>query len=919
MFYFFNFDTPSKSEAYDKGVLFEELCRKIVKALGFQVSEFREKVAGAEYDITAHPLLQGAKLIGEAKALNRSIEIGIIKAFAGSLDVHEPETIGLFLSVSNLTPDAREYLRRLQLPKRDRLKKIVGSEVLQQLSSHLSYLSPQQAKRRAANEFRMRAGDTDFLVSNRGDFFIQLLVKPDETRPSAFCVFRHDGKLVRDLEFGKQLRKRLPHLKELLYLPLDREHRSVLLMPEGTIGPPEGIGWFDYFLPAPPTHFVGRRDEIEVSHRFLKQITQCKSNIRVFQVLSRSGVGKSSFLLRLREDIRESGPSVIEDARNIKSTIDLSGVIRAFVSNAFKFLKNQAEVPTDTQTLISAICEIDSNLGQSNQIGVFFIDQFEALFLQPDLYAQVLSLILEITQSTSRILFCLARKTDQPTTFDDKTEIDLSHLMQISSAVRLEDFTREEALELVSHMPEEINEPVDGELRDMILEFSYGFPWLCKRICAHIISQINSGISQQELIQTGLKPGDLFEEDLNRLNDIDRDYLTQLVHYLPASPQDLAEIFPGHVLVRKLDLFQKERLIRLTGRTYDTYNDVLKEYLKSGEVPNVKHVFRSTSRATFGLLIRIIENKWASVDEIAEAQRTGRGGIYNKLRELKLLGLLSSTKGSISLSPETMGAYDRDNLVSLIRSRVRRNGLVSDVLDELTIEGRLTLEQLTEILKKKMPILEVSSETWSLYARLMSDWLRNLQFVTFVGDALVPLKEAVHLANRDLVQSPAFVPFPSSCFLPSSYTSGLIRLIEMIGESTLPKEKLIQDSSTRIANEINDCLRIGLVKPTPEGLCLTEDGIDFLKQQERRGSVLKNLLVRYDNILKYLDEVENRWIPHVDALKASLRAAIEFELGYTEQTWEWRSKVLANWLEFSGLVIRHEGMVRRSFQATLWD
>jgi hypothetical protein len=778
-------------------------------------------------------------------------------------------------------------------------------------------LSQEQAKQRAQNEFQMCAGDTDFLTSDRGDFFIQLLIEANKTRPSAFCVFRSDGELIRDAELAQALKRHLPYLKEMHYLPLDREPTGSLLVSEGTIGPLEGIGWFDYFLPAPPSHFIGRSEELRVSGRFLTQARQEKSNVRVFQVLSRSGVGKSSFLLKLRPNIPGDGVSVIEDARNIKSSVDLSSLLRAFVANAFDFLRYDREIPADTPSLISAIRGIDDRLAENDQMAIFFIDQFEALFLLPELYAQTLSLILEIVQSTSRVVFCLARKTDQPTTFDERTKIDLSRLMQISSSVRLEDFTRSEAIELVSHIPEEINEPLNDELRDMILEFSYGFPWLCKRICAHVISQVEDGISQEELIKTGLKPGDLFEEDLSRLNDVDRDYLTQLVHYLPATVQDLAEVFPASVLVRKLDLFQKERLIRLTGRTYDTYNDVLKEYLKSGEVPNVKHVFRTTSRATFGLLIRIIENDWTSVEEIADAQRTSRGGIFNKLRELKLLGLLSSERGVVSVSPETLEAYDRNNLASLIRSRVRRNGLVCDILDQLTIEGELTIDELTELMQKKMLILDVSSETWAQYARLMSDWLRNLQFAVLTNDVLVPLKETVHMSNSDLLQSPTFIP--ADCFLPSSYISSLISLIESIGHQEVRRERLEQSSSSRVHEEVNDGIRIGLVKSTSDGLSLTRQGGEFLDQQEKRSLIIRDLLLGYDNVLKYLDAVEGEWVEHTDVLKSSLTASIGVEVNYTEQSWEWRSKILANWLEFAGLVIRREGMVRRSLQIPLWD
>ena len=43
MFYFINFDTPTKSENYDKGVLFERLCKDLLDASGYNDIEMRVK------------------------------------------------------------------------------------------------------------------------------------------------------------------------------------------------------------------------------------------------------------------------------------------------------------------------------------------------------------------------------------------------------------------------------------------------------------------------------------------------------------------------------------------------------------------------------------------------------------------------------------------------------------------------------------------------------------------------------------------------------------------------------------------------------------------------------------------------------------------------------------------------------------
>ena len=123
-------------------------------------------------------------------------------------------------------------------------------------------------------------------------------------------------------------------------------------------------------------------------------------------------------------------------------------------------------------------------------ISLFFIDQFESLFAKPDLYITFFDLLLGINHLCNSIIFCIARKNDQPTTFDERSKIDLEHLREISETVALEDFSRDEALSLIEHVQDEIGQPLLDKLKDMALEFSQGFPWLHKRICSHIITMI---------------------------------------------------------------------------------------------------------------------------------------------------------------------------------------------------------------------------------------------------------------------------------------------------------------------------------------------------------------------------------------------------------------------------------------------
>lgn len=130
MYYFINFSGDPKAQSYHQGILFEELVKKIVDTLGYNVIDWREKLSGKEYDIRAEAKLGGRMLIGEAKARRENQTMPVISSFVGSLD-HEDfptDALGLFISISDIGADARDWLRKTR--KRDRIVTFVGQQVL---------------------------------------------------------------------------------------------------------------------------------------------------------------------------------------------------------------------------------------------------------------------------------------------------------------------------------------------------------------------------------------------------------------------------------------------------------------------------------------------------------------------------------------------------------------------------------------------------------------------------------------------------------------------------------------------------------------------------------------------------------------------------------------------------------------------
>lgn len=187
---------------------------------------------------------------------------------------------------------------------------------------------------------------------------------------------------------------------------------------------------------------------------------------------------------------------------------------------------------------------------------------------------------------------------------------------------------------------------------------------------------------------------------------MDRELLKDLSKYLPATLDELSQKFDGKLLAMKLKLFHDLRLVRLIGRTYDTYNDVFKEYLKTGKVPlPTKYIFRSAASTTKKVLEAIIKYNCQNIKDLTEQlSDLTSGTIQNVLRELRMLELLENSRGTLSVDQETKEAYQKGQLDTLIKDKVRhRNGLVHDVLNRIAIQDQITLKQLAEYLKEGLP------------------------------------------------------------------------------------------------------------------------------------------------------------------------------------------------------------------------
>jgi hypothetical protein len=192
-----------------------------------------------------------------------------------------------------------------------------------------------------------------------------------------------------------------------------------------------------------------------------------------------------------------------------------------------------------------------------------------------------------------------------------------------------------------------------------------------------------------------------------------------------------------------------------------------------------------------------------------------------------------------------------------------------------------------------------AEDTWETYARTFVGWLRYVGLTQ--PKAITADGRAVGVTRRGR---------KSEYFLPSSYVTQIITLMEKFDDS----EEIPISGLEDIRWAKWDCIQLGLIEEDEDKIRLTLTGNEFILNQMSRPRVFKDCLLGLEYIEQYLHQIEDKGKTHLEVLKTTLG-----ETAFTEETWMWRSKILANWLEFAGIIQRKAGIISISKQRGLFE
>jgi hypothetical protein len=827
MIYFFSTAQDHSNASYYRGQLFEDLLRRYLSASGYDVEIQRRKTNSLEYDLHGSHKVDGRLVIGEAKAHTETIGGKEVAAFVGKalpfLMQQSPGYSAIFLSASPLSPEAEDYLRNLEATTPFRIASKCGAVLERHIRATLD-LPSADAVANVTHRFIPFATSQALLHTDRGTFVAVIGCRHEAAFDDRFALVGATGAVISDQDLLQMVKAALAAFQELEPV-VDSSASAVLSsdiplrdIPVGLI---TGADWLDYRRPAGNDFFVGRDEPIQRATELVAQA----STGSIVEVKSRSGVGKSSLLSVLADRWRNAGHVVeLHDARDVQSAEDVLRLIQRFVS-PHNSLASFEDVP-------AAIAWLGSRL--NGMPAIFLVDQFESTFLSPEVFTAYEYLALCIARAYWPCSMIFSRKDDLLTTHDEML-VNLERIRGLAVSVSLEDFSRPEASTLIERATAALPGQLSPKVLVQVLEFAQGFPWLLKRTLAHVFSISRSGVSQTEMLSSGLHLADLFEEELAELDEQERGYLTRVAAVLPATYHALARRFEDDPFLRPmLEKLTHRKLLRFSAGTYDTYNDVFKDFLlyerlpEQGQSELVRIGLVSVMKA-FRALGGARRFEPADLSQKLEKSLTGT---YNVLRDMRLCGLVAKTSSAWEV-PDVVRQYEHQGrLGEYVRQSVLKNHIVAALLVELEKAGKISKRELAEWLRGRFPFVSVKDDVWHQYATTLSDWMVRLNLAELDdADAVTPWRGTSDAAKNlgNLTVSGRGARPRKAAFLPSCDWITLKSTYELVQLGSGNGMELRRGEMAARG----DLMRLGAIVEETGKRFVAQTSIDDLEQQVR--------------------------------------------------------------------------------------
>lgn len=727
----------NKTQARARGKLFEKLMSEVLRHYGYKIDRITNiNYAGMEIDIEGKAIATKIPLYAECKCYHKEIDSPKLQKFFGNYMTRwfkNKKCQGLFIALPGVNSHAKGFYREnCEEHSEFTLCLYEEEQVLDAILDTHELTNPDTITRLITEDIG-KPGDWVLLYTDKGFYWIQYVIPPGGGIPTGIAVFDATGIPLSDratMDYLKQLYSELNDFNEIVIgstIPA-----RIQSMPKDTEEVVEVRGsseCFEYQFPAAPQFFVGRKPVLKKLDSFISKVLNNETSSRGILFEANSGWGKSSVVLASVARLQKMGHfAVAIDSRSASSSQFILRVVEYAIHkfgdfNGLISRYDKLQDITGFDGAIQAIIGIGEELKKDNKLMFIFLDQFENIFIMQNALKRITDLLLKICDAQTSVVLGFSWKTDiigLTSEFPYKLRDDIR---DSSEHIALETFSEVETTALLDRLSKELRARLRKDLIFFLSEFSQGYPWLLKKLCAHVKAQRETGVPQSDIAKSLLNIEELFQEDLRGLSSEEEEVLYRISRASPISILDLGEEFKSNVVQ---SLVHRRLVVRI-GKKYDIYWDIFRDYLNSGSLPmQENYILRSPVRSVISATKLLLEaGGKLTTDRFQDQAFLSEKSFYNVAKDMRLLGLATVDKGDVSLRiklPLAQKEFE-DAIGNYLNKRLRRNRLIWRLSEILEERVTLYINDVSNILRTSCPYITATQQTWLTYARIFTEWM----------------------------------------------------------------------------------------------------------------------------------------------------------------------------------------------------
>lgn len=869
--------TSKQDKNNKKGKLFENLCKNLLDVLGYKITNPNIRYSGMEIDLEGERTLEKTPFICECKGHKESVASKDLNAFIGKLKLRQDkkkETFGIFLTLSNLNSEAKgaynEYSGKdlMLLEEKNIIGFLFEHNIIKKQSEII------EIYKKAFPKFNI--GDTELLYFNNNYFWVQYLISENNSVSDHISFLKGNGSLVSNNivseiiplseDFSSYILLQFNESVPIKHELTDEANYEEIVLVQGS------SDYFEYQFPASPEFFVGRYNIIKEFDEEIKSIIKKKTSKRVIVINADSGWGKSSLILKLSNELKNdnffSVPIDTRTASDVK-----------FLLYALNFIINETTksgfISIDIKQLmiggydsIDSILEKIHNILKNKYLFVFF-DQFENIFYKHSLLEKFRNLALKLSDKQYNIIIGFAWKSDLIAQTEDFPYLMRDDIISVAKIFDLQRFGEIETLEIIKSLEKEIQLKLKKEIKFKLSEYSQGYPWLLKKLCAHIIKQNKNGVTQEALIEHFFNIQVLFNEDLKDLLPIEEEALRHIAKKAPVYASEIVNDYAQDAIQKLIN----KRLIVRIGPKYDIYWDIFRDFLNTGKIPSEEsYILRTPPTSIIGILEHFLGKESIIFDDL-KLEWSSEKSLYNLLKDARQLELLKIEDNMVKPCFDINKPHNEFiiDIKTIVKEKLSKHKIIKLLKESSLKNNPIPNEKICNILKESFPYIKADIKTWDTYAKIINNWIDFAYSDKFI------------YKNR---KSDAHIP----CMQFEPIKEFLISIKE--GNSSNDVKK------SRYKKSLSDAIALEFVELNKKNIKLTPSGIEFTTYPEKQKEIFKQSAMNIP-IFKQFIKISNGTQNNRKMITEKLDTFVGNR--WNKNTLSGIVKILINWAKNSGL------------------